>query len=49
MTVWIVRRIADYYGEKIIGVFTTEEAAMKLNAEDDSFSYIEIEEHEVTE
>ena len=49
MTVWIVTRVTDYCGEKIICVFTTEEAAMKLNAEDDSMSYIEIEEYEVKE
>ena len=47
MTVWIVTRVHDEYGAEIIGVFTTEEAALVLGAGDDSMSYIEIEEHEV--
>jgi len=47
MTVWIVTRVHDEYGAEIEGVFATEEAAIKLNAKDDSMSYVDIEEYEV--
>ena len=49
MTVWIVTRIHEYYGDKLIGVFATKESAMNFKAADDSFSYIEIDECEVKE